>query len=71
MRGAQNVPNIKPGILEVHPRFREYERQGVFVRDSKSLMLRPKACGGEASVRSGILPIRWPERSGSRTLKTA
>lgn len=34
-RGAQNVPNIKPGVLDVHPDFEEYERKGVFVRDSQ------------------------------------
>jgi len=34
-RHAQNVPNIKPGILEMHPWFKEFEEQDVFVKDSK------------------------------------
>ena len=32
---AQNVPNVKPGILLCHPRFDEFEQDGVFVKDSK------------------------------------
>lgn len=34
-RGAQNVPNVKPGILLTHPRFAEFAESGVFVRDAK------------------------------------
>ncbi len=34
-RGAQNVPNVKPGILLCHPWFDEFVKQDVFVRDSK------------------------------------
>ena len=33
-RGAQNVPNIKPGILLMHPWFKEFEEKDVFVKDS-------------------------------------
>ncbi|MCR5675288.1 MAG: DUF4968 domain-containing protein [Lachnospiraceae bacterium] len=33
-RGAQAVPNVKPGVLCSHPQFAEFEEQGVFVRDS-------------------------------------
>ena len=33
---AQNVPNVKPGILLCHPRFDEFEQDGVFVKDSKN-----------------------------------
>ena len=33
--GAQNVPNVKPGILLMHPRFDEYKKAGAFVRDSE------------------------------------
>lgn len=32
--GAQNVPNIKPGILLCHPKFEDFDRAGVFVRDA-------------------------------------
>ena len=32
-RGAQNVPNIKPGILTGHPYFSEFLKENVFVRD--------------------------------------
>lgn len=31
---AQNVPNVKPGILLCHPYFADFERAGVFVQDS-------------------------------------
>ena len=34
-RGAQNVPNVKPGVLTAHPMFQEFCDKGVFVRDSK------------------------------------
>ncbi len=34
-RGAQNVPNVKPGILLCHPWFEEFRKKDVFVRDSK------------------------------------
>lgn len=34
-RGAQNVPNVKPGVLLMHPRFQEFAAQNVFVRDSE------------------------------------
>ncbi|MBQ7594885.1 MAG: DUF4968 domain-containing protein [Synergistaceae bacterium] len=34
-KGAQNVPNVKPGILLVHPLFDEFVSKGVFVKDSK------------------------------------
>ena len=34
-RGAQCVPNVKPGVLLCHPRFDEFEGKGVFIRDSK------------------------------------
>ena len=34
-KGAQNVPNVKPGILLCHPWFDEFNAKGVFVRDSK------------------------------------
>ncbi|MCR5137125.1 MAG: DUF4968 domain-containing protein [Oscillospiraceae bacterium] len=35
-KGAQNVPNVKPGILLSHPWFDEFNAKGVFVRDSKN-----------------------------------
>ena len=34
-RGAQNVPNVKPGVLLCHPWLDEFKTQEVFVRDSK------------------------------------
>lgn len=34
-KGAQNVPNIKPGILLMHPWMKEFEEKNVFVKDSK------------------------------------
>ena len=34
-KGAQNVPNVKPGILLAHPLFNEFNSRDVFVRDSK------------------------------------
>ena len=34
-RGAQNVPNIKPGILLTHPWFEEFQKKDVFIKDSK------------------------------------
>lgn len=34
-KGAQNVPNIKPGILLMHPKFDEFNKRQVFVKDSK------------------------------------
>lgn len=33
-KGAQNVPNVKPGILLCHPWFDEFNARGVFVKDS-------------------------------------
>ncbi len=33
-KGAQNVPNVKPGILLMHPWFNEFEEKDVFVKDS-------------------------------------
>lgn len=35
-KGAENVPNIKPGILLCHPWFDEFVSKGVFARDSKN-----------------------------------
>ena len=35
-RGAQNVPNVKPGILLGHPLFKEFFHKGVFIRDSEA-----------------------------------
>lgn len=32
--GAQNVPNVKPGILLVHPDYEKFKAEGVFVKDS-------------------------------------
>lgn len=34
-KGAQNVPNVKPGILLCHPWFDEFVQKDVFVKDSK------------------------------------
>ncbi|MBR4548389.1 MAG: DUF4968 domain-containing protein [Oscillospiraceae bacterium] len=34
-KGAQNVPNVKPGILLCHPWFDEFNAKDVFVKDSK------------------------------------
>ena len=34
-KGAQNVPNVKPGVLLTHPLFREFARQDLFVKDSE------------------------------------
>ena len=34
-KGAQNVPNVKPGILLCHPWFEEFKARDVFVKDSK------------------------------------
>ena len=34
-KGAQNVPNVKPGILLAHPLFEEFNSRDVFVKDSK------------------------------------
>ncbi len=34
-KGAQNVPNVKPGILLRHPWFDEFASKGVFVKDSQ------------------------------------
>lgn len=34
-KGAQNVPNVKPGVLLCHPWFDRFKEQNVFVRDSK------------------------------------
>ena len=35
-KGAQNVPNVKPGILLCHPWFDEFQAKDVFVKDSKN-----------------------------------
>lgn len=35
-KGAENVPNIKPGILLCHPWFDEFNSKDVFVKDSKN-----------------------------------
>lgn len=35
-KGAENVPNVKPGILLCHPWFDEFVEKGVFVKDSKN-----------------------------------
>ncbi len=35
-KGAQNVPNVKPGILLMHPMFDEFVKKDVFVKDSKT-----------------------------------
>ena len=34
-KGAQNVPNVKPGILLCHPWFDEFNKKDVFVKDSE------------------------------------
>lgn len=34
-KGAQNVPNVKPGILLMHPWFDQFLEKDVFVKDSK------------------------------------
>ena len=33
---AQNVPNVKPGVLLCNPRFDEFNADDVFVKDSKN-----------------------------------
>ena len=35
-KGAQNVPNVKPGILLCHPWFSEFEGKDVFVKEAES-----------------------------------
>ncbi len=35
-KGAQNVPNVKPGILTGHPFFEEFRKNGFFVKDSEN-----------------------------------
>ncbi len=35
-KGAQNVPNVKPGILLTHPYFEDFNQKDVFVKDSKN-----------------------------------
>ncbi len=35
-KGAQNVPNVKPGILLCHPWFAEFLEKDVFVKDSRN-----------------------------------
>ena len=35
-KGAQNVPNVKPGILLCHPMFDEFNKRDVFVKDSEN-----------------------------------
>ena len=35
-KGAENVPNVKPGILLCHPWFDEFNSKDVFVKDSKN-----------------------------------
>nr|MCR5090776.1 DUF5110 domain-containing protein [Oscillospiraceae bacterium] len=35
-KGAENVPNVKPGILLSHPWFDEFNEKDVFVKDSKN-----------------------------------
>ena len=35
-KGAQNVPNVKPGILLCHPWFDEFNKKDVFVKDSEN-----------------------------------
>lgn len=32
---AQVVPNVKPGVLLCHPRLKEFQQEGAFVKDSK------------------------------------
>ena len=34
-RGAENVPNVKPGILLCHPWFDEFKEKDVFIKDSE------------------------------------
>ncbi len=34
-KGAQNVPNVKPGILLTHPYFEDFIKEDIFVKDSK------------------------------------
>ena len=34
-KGAQNVPNVKPGVLLRHPRLEEFKKDNVFVKDSE------------------------------------
>jgi alpha-glucosidase len=34
-KGAQNVPNVKPGVLLCHPWFDEFVNKNVFVKDSE------------------------------------
>ena len=43
-KGAQNVPNVKPGILLEHPLFDEFNAKGVFVKDSKDSSKFAEGC---------------------------
>ena len=43
-KGAQNVPNVKPGILLSHPLFDEFNSKDVFVKDSKDSSKFAKGC---------------------------
>ena len=43
-KGAQNVPNVKPGILLCHPLFDEFVRKDVFVKDSEDSSKFAEGC---------------------------
>lgn len=68
-KGAENVPNIKPGILLCHPWFDEFNSKDVFVKDSKNpdtyavgrLVGRPRSILGlhKAVCPRGLEEIRY------------
>ncbi len=47
--GAPNVPNVKPGVLLEHPRFKEFEVEGVFVKAAGEGTALGKWWGGDGA----------------------
>ncbi len=57
--GAPNVPNVKPGVLLTHPEFAEFEKAGVFVKESGS----GAGSGGDCAESAGAAKTQGADGS--------
>ncbi len=61
-RGVCVSPNVKPGMLLVHPKLKEMQEKGMFVKDSQSEEPGISEPGGAEKACLWISPAKIPER---------
>ncbi len=63
--GLKLAANIKPCLLQDHPRYGEVAERGLFIRDSQTT-LRSVPASGMMKGRISISPIRKPWHGGRK-----